>query len=330
MRPSILFALASLLLSSAQAMSEPAPGHLDAPWNPGQADCSRHPPPPIQVQRYNQDTYVLRENPCITEEAPFMYLLIGTSKALLIDSGDVADAKIAPIATTVAALLPVTNGSKLPLVVVHTHGHLDHREGDAQFAAMPNVQVVGSDLPGVQQYFGFHHWPDDAAQIDLGDRIVDVIPTPGHHPAHVTYYDRSTALVFSGDAFLPGRLLIDDTDAARRSANRLVAFLQERPVAHVLGGHIEMDTHGQLILGGTERVNERKLELGKDDLARLPQLLAGYNGFFSREGDFVIYNQNRVLGALGAAVLVLLVAIVMSIRSMVRRSRRRRQRLAAA
>ncbi|MGO4700649.1 MBL fold metallo-hydrolase [Dyella sp. 2RAB6] len=322
----------------------PAPGQLDAPWQAGKADCSRDAPPPIQVQRYNadcsrdapppiqvqrynQDTYVLRENPCITDEAPFMYLLVGTSKALLIDSGDVADAKVAPLASTVASLLPTVGGSKLPLVVVHTHGHLDHREGDAQFASMADVQVVGSDLPSVQQYFKFQHWPDDVAQLDLGDRIVDVIPTPGHHPAHVSYYDRSTALVFSGDAFLPGRLLIDDTAAARRSAERLVAFLQERPVAHVMGGHVEMDKHGELILGGTERVDERPLELSKQDLSTLPHMLADYNGFYSREGNYVIYNQNRVLGVLLVVALALLVAVAAGIRTLFRR---RRRRLAAA
>lgn len=315
-----LFIAAFVLAMPARAM--PSTGQLAAPWQAGKADCSHDAPPPIQVQRYNQDTYVLRENPCITDEAPFMYLLVGTSKALLIDTGDVADAKVAPLASTVASLLPAMGGSRMPLVVVHTHSHLDHRAGDGQFTAIPGVQVVGADLASVQQYFGFHHWPDDAAQIDLGDRMVDVIPTPGHHPAHVSYYDRSTALVFSGDAFLPGRLLVDDTAAARRSADRLVAFLRDRPVAHVLGGHIEMDKHGELILGGTERVDERPLELSKDDLSALPRMLADYNGWFSREGHYVIYNQNRVLGALLVVALALLIAAVAGIRAIFRRRRR--------
>lgn len=311
-------------VASGQATPVPAAGQLAAPWQAGTADCSHDAPPPIQVQRYNQDTYVLRENPCITDEAPFMYLLVGASKALLIDTGDVADAKVAPLASTVMSLLPAVGVAKLPLVVVHTHGHLDHRAGDAQLGSMANVQVVGADLPSVQQYFKFPHWPDDTAQIDLGERIVDVIPTPGHHAAHVSYYDRSTALVFSGDAFLPGRLLIDDTAAARRSAERLVAFLQERPVAHVMGGHVEMDGHDQLILGGTERIDERRLELSKEDLATLPRMLADYNGFFSREGNFVIYNQNRVLGTALVLAVVLVIGVALGLRSMIRRMKRRK------
>ena len=54
------------------------------------------------------------------------------TKALLIDTGAVAEAKTMPLAQTVISLL-AKRGSRLPLMVVHTHGHLDHRSGDDQF-----------------------------------------------------------------------------------------------------------------------------------------------------------------------------------------------------
>ncbi|MGH9701514.1 MAG: MBL fold metallo-hydrolase, partial [Candidatus Acidiferrales bacterium] len=62
-----------------------------------------------------------------------MYLVLGSTKALLIDTGDVADPKMMPLAATVMNLLPGQGPAKLPLLVVHTHRHLDHRAGDAQF-----------------------------------------------------------------------------------------------------------------------------------------------------------------------------------------------------
>jgi glyoxylase-like metal-dependent hydrolase (beta-lactamase superfamily II) len=96
-------------------------------------------------------------------------------------------------------------GAKIPLIVVHSHGHLDHRAGDPQFEDRPGVQVVPSDLAHVRSYFAFDKWPNGSAQIDLGGRIVDVIPAPGHHPAQLVYYDRNTGLVFSGDFLLPGQ-----------------------------------------------------------------------------------------------------------------------------
>ncbi len=187
------------------AHSQIVPGTMDVHWNEGSKDCIKNPQPPIQVHRYNAQTFILRESLCATYEAPFIYLLIGKTKALLIDTGAVADAKTMPLAQTVISLLP-NEGSRMPLMVVHTHGHLDHRSGDDQFRALPDVEVVPTDLESVKSRFGMADWPNSIGQIDLGDRVIDVIPTPGHYPSHVAYYDRQTGLFFSGDFLLPGRL----------------------------------------------------------------------------------------------------------------------------
>src|SRR6266480_8125533 len=62
--------------------------------------------PPLQVYAYEPQTLILRQNPCANPEANFLYLLIGSEKALLIDTGAVADAEKMPLARTVLALLP--------------------------------------------------------------------------------------------------------------------------------------------------------------------------------------------------------------------------------
>lgn len=323
----VLLAFGYVLTGPASAQM--AASSMDVPWNSGATDCSVNPPQPLQVHRYNEHTYILRESLCTTGEAPFLYLLIGDSKALLIDTGDVTEAQKVPLASTVMSLLPSVGGSKLPLIVVHTHGHLDHRSGDAQFTSMPQVTIVGTDLAHVTEYFGFAHWPDGMAQIDLGGRIVDVIPTPGHYASHVSYYDRPTGLVFTGDFFLPGRLIIDDADADRASAARMADFIRTRPVAYVLGGHIEMDRNGQMLeLGSTYHPNERALPLDKEALMNLPSVLAGYNGFYGHSGMFVMYSQRRMLQCLGSVAVVLLIGIAFGIRWFVRR--RRRQRVSPA
>lgn len=316
-------------LCAMRAQAQLAPGSMDVHWDPGAADCTAHPPPPLQVHRYNAQTYILRENLCTTGEAPFMYLLIGNAKALLIDSGDVTDAQKVPLASTVLALLPQVGSARMPLIVAHTHGHLDHRSGDGQFAASPDVQIVGTDLAHVTQYFGFSHWPEGIAQIDLGDRTIDVVPTPGHYPSHVTYYDRSTGLLFTGDFFLPGRLIIDDAAADRASARRIVDFVGTRPVSYVLGGHIELDRQGELEpLAATFRPDERPLPLGKDDLLKLPAILAGYNGIYGHSGMFVMYSQTRMLQFAAVAALLLLIVMILAIRWVIRRRRHHRAALA--
>src|SRR5215467_12441657 len=301
------------ILSSAD--SQLVPGTMDVKWNEGSKDCSKNPPPPVQVHRYSADTFILRENLCATYEAPFIYLLVGKTKALLIDTGAVADAKTMPLAETVIPLL-ANGGSRLPLMVVHTHGHLDHRSSDDQFRALPDVEVVPTDLESVKSRFGLADWPNSIGQIDVGDRVIDVIPTPGHYPSHVAYYDRQTGLFFSGDFLLPGRLLIEDADADLASARRVAEFVEQRPVAYVLGAHIELDQAGKTIAGTRYRPNERPLQLTKQDLLNLPGIVNGFNGFYAKRGVYVLMNQNRILILMGVGAVIVLVAIILILRAL--------------
>jgi hydroxyacylglutathione hydrolase len=303
----------SSLLSPAH--SQLVSGTMDVRWNEGSADCVKNPQPPIQVHRYNADTFILRENLCATYEAPFVYLLIGKAKALLIDTGAVADAKIIPLAQTVISLLP-NDGSRLPLMVVHTHGHLDHRSGDDQFRALPDMEVVPTDLESVKSRLGIANWPNDIGQIDLGDRVIDVIPTPGHHASHVAYYDRQTGLLFSGDILLPGRLLIEDTDADLASARRVAEFVEQHPITYVLGAHIELDESGKTFFGTRYHPNERPLQLTKQDVLALPKIVSGFNGFYAKRGVYLLMNQNRILILLGVAAIALLVAMILILRAL--------------
>ncbi|HJW44882.1 MAG TPA: MBL fold metallo-hydrolase [Lysobacter sp.] len=312
----------AFVLACMTAQAQPQPGSVDVRWNEGAPDCTGSTQPPLQVHRYNANTYVLRENPCATYEAPFLYLLIGTSKALLIDSGAVADAKVMPLADTVMDLLPDVGGDKLRLTVVHTHSHRDHRAGDVQFQSLPGVTVAAADLDGVRQFFGLTDWPNGSAQVDLGDRIVDVIPTPGHTDSHVSYYDRRTALLFTGDFLLPGRLIIDDSTADLASAQRIAAFAHPRPISHVLGSHIELDVDGRTLpTGSTHHPRERALPLSKQDVLDLPATVASFNGLYSRHGMYVMYNQSRVLITAAVAALVVLIGLVALLVRIVRRRR---------
>ena len=94
----VLFTLLMMALPSA---AEPATGSMDVKWAEGAEDCSKSAQPPLQVHRYNEVTFILRENPCATYEAPFIYLLVGSTRALLIDTGDVSDPQAMPLARTV-------------------------------------------------------------------------------------------------------------------------------------------------------------------------------------------------------------------------------------
>jgi hydroxyacylglutathione hydrolase len=319
--------LGLLLTLVSRATSQLAPGSMDVHWNEGAPDCAANLQPLLQVHSYNSRTFILRENPCATAEAPFMYLLLGSAKALLIDTGDVANPKQMPLAQTVIGLLPQNGQSNSParisLLIVHTHGHLDHRLGDSQFEHMQNVEIVPTDLDHVRKYFGFSDWPNGLAQIDLGDRTIDVIPTPGHYPSHVSYYDRQTGLFFSGDFFLPGRLIIDDASADMASADRVADFIRNRPVSYILGGHIELDANGeQLPLGSHYHPHEHALQFTKEDLLGLPAIVGSFNGFYSQHGIFVLYSQTRILLALAVLLIAVLAALGLLLRLYLRRRKR--------
>ena len=336
----LALAALSLLFSPSSAWSQLASGSvvpgslvsgsMDVRWDEGAQDCTKNPQPPLQVHPYNSRTFVLRENLCATFEAPFMYLLVGSKKAMLVDTGDVANSNKMPLATTVMSLLPAEGTAKLGLLVVHTHRHLDHRQGDSQFAQFSDAQVVGYDLESVKRFYNFTDWPDGVAQIDLGDRIVDAIPTPGHNETEVSFYDRETGLFFSGDFLMPARLLVDDATVYWGSADRIANFVKDRPVSYVLGGHIELDSNGQLFQWQSQyHPNEHVLQLTKADLLALPAAMRSFNGFYTQSGSFVMMNSIHIL-ILSAVVagLVLLAAVWMLVRFL--RRRRRARRLQAA
>jgi hydroxyacylglutathione hydrolase len=321
------FGPALLLLVAWPAWSQPVSGSMTVRWTAGAADCAATPQAPLQVHAYEPQTYILRQSPCADFEANFIYLLIGSTQALLIDTGAVAEPNRMPLAAAIVRLLPGQGDAKLPLLVVHTHGHADHRSGDSQFVGLHSVRVVPSDLEGLRSSLGLNPWPTGLAHIDLGGRTIDVIPSPGHHPAHVVFYDQRTQILFSGDFLMPGRLLIDDLSDFRKSARRVAEFAREHPVTYALGGHIELDEAGNTYsFGSTFHPRERPLQMTSADILALPAALDEFNGFYSRHPHFVLTEPMHNLAALIAAGLLVITLLIWG----VRRFRRERKRLASA
>jgi glyoxylase-like metal-dependent hydrolase (beta-lactamase superfamily II) len=247
-----------------------------ARWIHGAPDCDRSTDPPLQVVAVDEDTFVIRQSKCVNFEAPFLYLLLGTTKALLHDTGATADADLFPIRRTVEDLIA---GRSLRLMVTHSHGHGDHWAGDAQFTDLPPGSVAPIGEEGVAEFFGIEGWPRGDATLDLSDRPIDVLPTPGHLGDHIALFDRTRGLLLSGDTLLPGRLTVRDWGAYRESTRRLASFAREtaahgRPIRYILGAHIEMSTTGELYeLGTTCQPDERPLPLTVDDLFALEAML---------------------------------------------------------
>ncbi len=223
------------------------PGSMAEPWLNGGPNCLTI--PDWQVHEYNEDFYILRESGCVNPEKPFLYLIFGENKALLEDTGvgtlmpDGSRGTVIPTAPVIMDLMAKWAASKkhapVSLVVIHSHSHSDHTAADGQFKAQPDVQFIAAAPEEIQKAAGIKTWPTDIGHIDLGNRIIDVIPIPGHDVASIALYDRLTGNLTTGDSLYPGRLYARDLPAYAASAKRLVEFVKAYPIAHVLGAHIE-------------------------------------------------------------------------------------------
>ncbi len=240
--------------------------------------------PSLLVHAYDDDTFILRQPACTNYEKPFLYLLFGARTVLLLDTGAGGLDVAADVDRVVQAWRSRHGGQPMQLVVAHSHAHADHVAGDSLFHRMPNVTVIGRDTAAVRAFFGIRRWPVDSATFDLGNRIIDVLPIPGHQPASIALYDRQTQLLLTGDTFYPGRLYVRDTVAFAVSIRRLLAFTASHPVRALLGTHIEnTDVPGvDYVVGTVDQPREHALALTVANLRSLDSAITTMRGRFVR------------------------------------------------
>lgn len=266
-------------------------GTLPRTWLLGGPDCRAI--PEFEAYQYNEDLYILRQSGCSHYEKPFLYLFFGTEKALLLDTGAGEPDTARAVQTVVNGWLARNGRRSIPLEVIHSHAHSDHIAGDGQFQNLPGTTLVLPNLPGVQSFFGIAHWPEQIVQHDLGKRVLDIIPIPGHEATSIALYDRQTGILFTGDTLYPGRLYVEDGKEFTQGIRRLVEFTQGKVVAHILGCHIENTRTPYLDypVGTVYQPDEHALELGRAHLIELDQALQKMDGNIVRTAlrDFTIW-----------------------------------------
>lgn len=275
--------------------SDATAGSLDVGWIHGSRSRRHRTNPPLQVHRYRDDTVIMRQSKDATFEAPFLFLLFGDERALLLDTGAVSNGTLRH---TVDGLMADWLGkhphADYELVVAHTHGHGDHVAGDASFVDRLNTVVVGKSVEEVQAFFGFTGWPDQVVEYDLGERRLEAIAIPGHHPASIALYDESTGLLFTGDSVYPGRLYVADFPAFVDSIDRLVEFARGRSITHILGCHIEMtrEPKRDYFFGCRYQPEEPPLQMSVEQLRTLRDAAVSVADRPGRHrfDDFVLYH----------------------------------------
>jgi len=310
MRAHFVFACLSLVIASAPSLtaavvknyelSGPAPGSIRFRWIYGSVAAALNRDPRVQVQGYNEDSFILRENICVNFEAPFMYLLLGNERALLIDTGATANPQYFPLRTTVDAVLKrwctARGVADIPLTVVLSSAENDIQNlGYSQFVGRPNTTLAPLTLDGTKTFYGLAaSWPNENGKIDLGGRVVTVIPTPGTHKDGLTFYDPYNDFLHTGDLFFPGRVMIANERDFIASVAKLKAFAQANPVKWIMGGKVEMSTTAGVdyIRRKTYRPNERVLQLEPAVLADLQDYaskIVGHSQAIVRT-DYILLN----------------------------------------
>ncbi len=272
-------------------------GTLPRSWDVS-AKCTEV--PDFQVHEYNPDFYILRQSGCSHDEKPFLYLLLGSDKALLLDTGaGPAEPRTAPVDVVgpvdavIRQWLALNKRASIPLVVAHLHSHGDHTAGDPQFAARPDTTLVKADVAAMKPFFGIAHWPEEIVHYDLGGRVLDIISIPGHDVNSIAVYDRQTGVLLTGDSLYPGRVYVNgDPNVFKASNQRLVDFAKEHIVTHILGTHIEQ-TRTPFVdyaVGTIYQPDEHVLELGVGHLLELNDALVAMGDQFKpqRFADFSV------------------------------------------
>jgi hydroxyacylglutathione hydrolase len=188
-----------------------------------------------RVQQITPDTWAIGEP--ASDPDNYEYLLVGKTRALLIDSG-----------STPRDIHPALAGlTRLPITVIPTHLHSDHTNGLRNFdrialVDLPQTRALVRDgkvhLRRLQfmapvsiptPVFTVREWVRPDSEIDLGGRMVRLLWTPGHTATSISLWDPAARLLFTGDfiytttlyAFMPDSSL----SAYQATADRLLALL---------------------------------------------------------------------------------------------------------
>lgn len=155
------------------------------------------------------------------------YLIIGSNSAVLLDTG----IGIGDISLVVKKL------TALPIKVVTSHVHWDHIGGHGKFDeiyvheleedwiinGIPGLPIeeirynVGREITKpipqnfqIKSYEPFTGQPTklmkDGDEINLGDRTLQIIHTPGHSPGHICVFEKEREYLYTADLIYKGTL----------------------------------------------------------------------------------------------------------------------------
>ena len=172
----------------------------------------------LTVSKIDEKTWIFDEG------GVRFFLLAGTEKALLIDSGMM----------TKNALEEAQAVTELPVQLINTHADVDHVGSNEEFAEFYMAPEDADQYRNTHPGHEFTLLPaTDGMSIDLGGRSIEVIATPGHTPGSIALLDADAKIIFTGDPiqkdgnifmFGPGRSMKDYAESIQKIMNMADRF----------------------------------------------------------------------------------------------------------
>lgn len=216
------------------------------------------------VEKNSEDTFAISEYK--HWEETHCYLIIGEQKCVLIDTG-----------MGISNIKQITDMlTDKPIVAIPTHAHWDHigglKEFDEFYLHETEVQWVNGEFPlsleyikklvvelpfeqpksfNLENYTIFQGIPTmilkDGDEIDLGNRQLKVIHTPGHSPGHICLYEADREWLYTGDLVYMDKLTAffptSDPVAYKQSIDKI----RKLAVKKILSSHHKLELPTSLI-----------------------------------------------------------------------------------
>lgn len=229
------------------------------------------------------------------------FLIEGEKSALLMDTGF----GIGDLRGFLGAL------TEKPLIVINSHGHIDHLGGNYQFESAylhPADWALARGHCGREERANalrFLKVEDDSYldrgcghlvplasghRFDLGNRIVEVIACPGHTAGSVALLDHRTGVLLGGDTFSRHIWLFDDDSTPLVDLLATTQRVQRIALAGIVGSHVAERLAPRFLADLADFLGRVRVEASRPfevPLARRTVLLYHEGGELFRSPDFL-------------------------------------------
>jgi len=216
------------------------------------------------IDQIDKETYIISEYR--HWEETHCYLLNGAEHSLLIDTG-------LGICNIYDEVIKLTDK---PITAVATHIHWDHIGGHEYFAdfyahedelnwlngefpltmeQIKEMVVDRCDLPegyDVNNYEFFQGTPTkvlkDNDVIDIGDRCIQVLHTPGHSPGHMCFWEKERGYIFTGDLVYKDTLFAYFPSTDPKAYHNSLERISTLPVKRVFPAHHSLKIQPEILI----------------------------------------------------------------------------------